>query len=197
MFFAPRVLRPSRARRGLRAIPLGWPVLACGLLVLLLTACSGGATPSVAVADTPTPQATAVPSAAPTATVTAAPTVVLNNTPATGKGNVIGLITRAPRGVEPYPMTDTKLYLAEMLRNAQGELAGLAGVDEERAPFTWTDYQGQFAFTDVEPGHYALVIKHPLTLVLAHDVPSNSDIVVEVIAGQVQDLGAIQVDITE
>jgi len=94
-------------------------------------------------------------------------------------------------------MGDTKLYLAEMLRNPQGELAGLAGVDEERAPFTWTDAEGRFAFVDVEPGNYALVIKHPLTLVLAHDEPSDRDIATEVTADQIQDLGTIHVDLTE
>ncbi len=174
-----------------------WLFLASILLSFLIVACSEGAPTETAVVDTPTPQETKAPSAVPTETVTAAPTVVLDSTPVPGKGNVIGVVIRAPLGVEPHPMANTKLYLAEMLRNAQGDLAGLAGVDEERAPFAWTDEEGQFAFTDVEPGHYALIIKHPLTLVLAHDQPSNRDIVAEVLDGQIQDLGTIQVDITE
>ena len=36
-----------------------------------------------------------------------------------------------------------------------------------------------------------LVIKHPISLILAHDEPSSRDIVAEVVAGQVQDLGTI------
>ena len=130
-------------------------ILVCALVLLAPTACSGAPESATIMVDTPAPQATAMPSIVPTVTVTAAPTVVLDRTPTSGKGNVIGLMIRAPRGVAPYPMADTKLYLAEMLRNASGELAGLAGVDEERAPSTVTDSKGQFAFTDIEPGHYA------------------------------------------
>lgn len=191
------VPRHGKLREGVSRVSFIRLLIACILLLSFATACSGGAPTESVIADTPTAQITQAPSVAPTVTVTAAPTVVLDSTPAPGKGNVIGAIIRAPRGVEPYPMADTKLYLAEMLRNAQGELAGLAGVDEERAPFTWTDAKGQFVFTDIEPGHYALIIKHPITLVLAHDDPSNRDIVAEVVADQIQDLGAIQVDLTE
>ena len=197
MLVVLRVSHHHSAAGGTAKRPQCWLLLACILLSFLTVACSEGVPTATAVADTPTPQETKAPSAVPTETVTSAPTVVLDSTPVPGRGNVIGVMFRAPLGVEPHPMGDTKLYLAEMLRNAQGELAGLAGVDEERAPSTRTDAQGQFVFSDIEPGHYALVIKHPLTLVLAHDQPSNRDIVVEVIAGQIQDLDTIQVEITE
>ena len=196
MFALVRALRHGKPARYAPRVLLTWPLLICVILVSTVS-CSTGAPAVSTVAAPPSPQATEAPSVVPTETVTLAPTVVLDTTPVPGKGNVTGVMIRAPRGVDPYPMADTKLYLAEMLRNAKGDLAGLAGVDEERAPFTWTDSKGQFVFTDVQPGHYALVIKHPLTLVLAHDDPSNRDIVVEVVAGQVQDIGTTQVDLTE
>jgi len=166
-------------------------------LLLSVSACSKAVPSPTATATPPTPQETVAPSVVPSSTVTTAPTVVLDSTPVPGKGNVTGLIIRAPMGVDPHPMRDTKLYLAEMLRNAQGDLDGLAGVDEEQAPFAWTDTEGQFAFRDVEPGHYALIIKHPLSLILAHDELTARDIVVEVTADQIQDIGSIQVNITE
>jgi hypothetical protein len=197
MFSVFRVRQHRRGAHGSGRASTSGRLLSWILLLLFVAGCSRGASTATGVADTPAPQETQAPTVVPSETATSAPTAVLDSTPSPGKGNAIGLMIRAPRGVQPHPMQSTKLYLAEMLRNAQGDLAGLAGVDEERAPFAWTDAEGRFAFADIEPGHYALVIKHPLTLALAHDEPSGRDVVVEVIAGQIQDLGTIQVDLTE
>jgi hypothetical protein len=93
------------------------------------------------------------------------------------------------------PMVDYVLFLAQILVNTEGQLSGIAGVDESTAPMAVTDASGQFVFINVEPGAYALAIKHPLNLLLARDVRSNQDIVLEVRPGQVTDLGPIMVSI--
>lgn len=92
-------------------------------------------------------------------------------------------------------MSDYPLYLAQVLTNRQGDLSGVAGLDETAAPWSVTDSAGQFVFADVEPGVYVLVIRHPHSLYLAHDVTLGQDVVLEIREGQITDLGLITVSI--
>lgn len=110
--------------------------------------------------------------------------------PAEGLGVVTGTLTRDVRGAPLQPVADATLYLAEVLRDSEGELSGLAGLDEESAPSTLTDANGQFAFTDVEPGLYLLIIKTPLSVAPVRDVNAE-DVTAEVAAGEVSELGII------
>lgn len=110
--------------------------------------------------------------------------------PAEGLGVVTGTLTRDVRGVPLQPVTEATLYLAEVLRGSDGELSGLAGLDEESAPSTVTDEDGQFAFTDVEPGLYLLIIKTPLSVAPVRDV-DGEDVAADVVAGQAAELGII------
>ena len=46
-----------------------------------------------------------------------------------------------------------------------------------------TNAAGQFVFTDIEPGHYALILKTPLTLQPIKDATTSREIVMDVAAG--------------
>ncbi len=115
----------------------------------------------------------------------ALPTLAPLGEPAPGKGHLLGQIMRESEIRPREPLAGWTLYLAQVQRNVSGEIVPLASVVEELAPTAITDRDGRFAFADVEPGLYALVIKHPLTLVLARDLQTDQDVVVEVIADQV------------
>ncbi|MFH1084400.1 MAG: hypothetical protein V1772_01375 [Chloroflexota bacterium] len=151
----------------------------------LPTAASQEAPTQTVVQPTPTPAPTAI------------PTAPIHNTPSPGKGNVIGAISRVPRGLPAEPMAGRALYLARLLENAQGQLAGIAGLDEKEAPLAVADDEGRFIFQDVEPGFYALIIKHPITLILAHDLLTDRDVVTEVRPDITSDLGELQVEVND
>ncbi len=131
----------------------------------------------------------AYPGAEPTvaleATLEALPTLAPLAEPAPGRGHLIGQIMRESDIRPREPLAGWTLYLAQVHRNVSGEIAPIASVVEELAPVAVTDREGRYAFADLEPGLYALVIKHPLTLVLAHNLETGQDVVVEIIADQV------------
>lgn len=83
------------------------------------------------------------------------------------------------------------VYLAEILENKDGSLR-FAGFDKETAPVTAADANGRFVFANVAPGAYAIVIKSPLSEVIAVQA-SSPDQEAEVIisAGEVVDAGTI------
>lgn len=83
------------------------------------------------------------------------------------------------------------VYLAEILENEDGSLR-FAGFDRKTAPVTAADENGQFVFTNVAPGAYAIVIKSPLSEVIAVQA-SSPDQEAEVIisAGEVVDVGTV------
>ncbi len=119
------------------------------------------------------------------ATRQALPTLAPLAEPSAGKGHLTGRIMRESDIRPREPLAGWTLYLAEVHRNVSGEISPLASVMEDTAPQTVTDRDGRYAFTDLEPGLYALVIKHPLTLVLARDLLTDQDVVVEIVADQI------------
>jgi hypothetical protein len=151
----------------------------------------------------PGPDATAEPYPAPElqeamqATLEALPTLAPLGDPASGKGHLTGQIMRESDIRSREPLAGWTLYLALVHRNVSGEIAPLASVVEATAPTAVTDRDGRFAFADVEPGLYALVIKHPLTLVLARDLQTDQDVVVEITADQVAQEPLIVVTISD
>jgi hypothetical protein len=158
------------------------------VMTILVVGCQRKAPPTAqALPPTNTPQATAIP-VTPTA-------VFVVSTPASGKGNVTGLIIRQPRGLPPEPIMETKLFLAKLMTDQEGKTVALAGLDESSAPFCFTTASGQFLFTNVEPGIYALIIRTPLFPALAHDIVTDKDIVPTIVADQIVDLGEIRTEI--
>ncbi|MHB1293514.1 MAG: hypothetical protein ACYC4R_00825 [Anaerolineae bacterium] len=151
--------------------------------------------PAVTDAAYPAPEATAANSSA-----TPFPTPVLE-TPVAPQadpeaGSVTGVIARQNLGMPGEALSATTLYLAELLLDDQGELAGLAALEEESAPRAETNAQGQFIFEGLASGHYALIVKGPLGLVPARDLVSGTDVVIEVEAGQVIELGELRIELS-
>jgi hypothetical protein len=105
---------------------------------------------------------------------------------------VTGVLTAGGDSAPHVGLAGTTVYLAEMLM-ASGSPSGLASMDEAEAPAAEVDDQGAFVFSGVEPGMYALIIKTPISLIVAHDLTTDSDIVFTAEAGQDVDLGTILV----
>lgn len=116
-------------------------------------------------------------------------------TPAEGMGVITGTMMRQVQGLPPSALADTTLFLAALLTDESGQASGLARLDEDAAPWVRTDEDGQFVFGDVAPGRYALIIKTPLTLQPVKDANTSRDIVVDVAAGEVVELGVIAVSL--
>ena len=66
----------------------------------------------------------------------------------------------------------------------------IARLDTQTAPKAITDETGRFVFVDVPPGRYALIYETPVDTYLAR-YPSGEDVVVDVEAGKLVDLGVI------
>ncbi len=118
------------------------------------------------------------------ATREALPTLTPPDDPAPGRGNLMGQIERESDIRPREPLAGWTLLLAEVHRDVSGNISPIASVIEGMAPSTVTDRDGHFAFVDVEPGLYALVIRHPLNMVLARDIRTEQDVVVEIIADE-------------
>ena len=134
------------------------------LLVLVLSACNGGAqtapteteivntsTPAFTStpAETPTPEATATSTSTPLPTATFTPNVTATQLPevtpaAEGKGNVIGLVTW-----NGQPVKQAAVWLCEKFDGA------CLGTYQYRAN---TDKNGYYVFKNVIPGKYLVAI---------------------------------------
>lgn len=82
------------------------------------------------------------------------------------------------------------LYLAPMV--ATGDSMSVAGLDTDTHPRAATDEAGTFTFVDVPPDQYALAVMSPFGPVVIQG-PDGQEIVVEVEAGQLSELGTIDI----
>jgi hypothetical protein len=83
------------------------------------------------------------------------------------------------------------VFLAQVLHSADSSMT-MSSLDKTTAPRSDPDAQGVFVFADVPPGEYALVVRSPLTEVVARQANDTSkDLVVTVTAGQTLDVGEI------
>lgn len=132
---------------------------------------------------TPTPAAT-VPSPGSTP-AEATPTLLPRDAaPKADLGIVSGTLTQ-----NGQPAGGHMMYLAGVIHSSEGfDVAALDAVNDPRIE---SDASGYFAFLDVKPGTYALGILSPVGPVLFQR--DGAEIVIEVQAGQILDLGPIKI----
>jgi len=144
------------------------------LFILLVTGCSTAAPQTSAVSSEP-------PSGIETSTA--------NPEPSADKGVLTGtLVEKSADGADkPYP--ELRLYLGILLLSDDGK-STLARVDALKAPTAITDADGRFTFTDLEPDRYVLVLQvPPNNLMKLNDPDTGQDMVVDVEAGKITDIG--------
>ncbi|HBY95640.1 MAG: hypothetical protein M5U01_11170 [Ardenticatenaceae bacterium] len=152
---------------------------------VLLSACQVG--PRAAV-PTPTLTPPAAPTEGPVADPTASVAPLVIPTAAPERGVVHGLLRRE---VQETPINDVDLYLAEIIPG-DSNVMRVAGLDTNAAPHAMTNTNGEFVFSDVEPGEYALALVTPIGSMLVPDPKTpGRDILFTLEAGQTLDLGTL------
>jgi len=108
-------------------------------------------------------------------------------TPDQETGIVIGkLLTMADQ--QPFL---TALFLANTIWSKDAKIPPIISFSEGINQQAMQDKTGQFFFTNVSPGKYALIIKNPTGGNAIKDPKSNEVIVFEVWAGEITDLESI------
>jgi len=115
-------------------------------------------------------------------------------TPVSGRGAVTGLVIRHLAGVPVGPIAEIRLFLAKVITDEDAPLK-VARLNEESAPSSLTNTEGQFVFVNVEPGKYALILELPMGAMLAHDEVADRDVIVDVVADEVVELGEVSLEI--
>jgi hypothetical protein len=106
-------------------------------------------------------------------------------------GNVTGSLLRIIEG-ETEPIAEATLYLGNVVRSEQG-IEGLVELNRGVNPQTETTPQGEFVFTEVEPGRYGLMFDTATSGALLLNQPdTGSNLIVEVAGGEVVDLGRLE-----
>ena len=113
--------------------------------------------------------------------------------PVPGRGVVTGVVIRHLAGVPVGPIAEARLFLAKMITDEDAPFE-VARLNEQSAPSSLTNTEGQFVFVSVEAGKYALILKLPMAAMLAHDVVMDQDVVVDVVADEVVELGKVSLE---
>ena len=83
------------------------------------------------------------------------------------------------------------VFLAQVIHSADSSLT-MSSLDKTTAPRSDPDKNGVFVFANVPPGEYAIVVRSPISEVVARQANDPSkDLVVTVTAGQTLDLGEV------
>jgi hypothetical protein len=145
------------------------------------------------------PQAQSTPAAAPSPPPSGATNTAAGATPgaprviptaAQDKGVVHGILLEAD---SKQPLTEAKgvdVFLGAVLRSADNP-QGLASLDKLTAPRADPDDSGRFVFADVPPGEYALIVRSPISEVVARKLDQSGDVIVTVVPGNAIDLGEV------
>lgn len=119
------------------------------------------------------------------------PRVVLPTPSSSEVATVGGVLMRDIEGQEIAPMSEAKVYLADVLRSESGDFLALAAGEE--SPTSISDETGTFVFTDVLSETYGLAIDTPLGTFLIHGA-GGEDFLFTVRSDEVLNLGEIYVD---
>ena len=177
---------------GLRHTRLYVEMKYAGLVVLLaaaISSCRSGAAPS----STVTLQAAiATPSSPASATESvAAPTSIPR--PSQDEGAITGRLVDHISGA---PAREMVIYLGQLSPvTIGGSDSHLITVLPSSSPRSATDEQGYFAFGDIEPGTYAMIVWSPVNSWVVSDPETGLDILVTVERGAITDLGRVLVDL--
>jgi hypothetical protein len=187
------------------------------LLLLILTACNAPAVEPTTIpaetSNTPAPDESVYPLPAATADTAyplptprspypdpsgsgnAAPTTAANSEPlvvptaGAETGVVMGtFLNDPPDGDGVVPLAGRILFLGRVISDASG-VEGLVEVDRLTAPNAVLNANGEFAFVDVAPGRYGVMLDTVQGPQLLTDPVTGVSMVVEAVAGQVVDIG--------
>lgn len=105
-------------------------------------------------------------------------------------GVVTGTIYRVDEAGQREPIRGVTLYLGTILRSTDG-VEAMVQMDRSTSPQAVTNGLGQFAFVDVAPERYGLMLDAIEGTVLLNNPEDGSDFVIEVVGGQTTDLGEL------
>jgi len=112
--------------------------------------------------------------------------------PSAGKGAIIGRFIDFETG-EP-PRTVMPVFLGDLSPLSPGDSFVITMLPTT-SPHTEVDTQGYFAFPDVEPGTYAMIIWTPMNTWVISDPETEEVILVTVKADEITDLGEVAIDL--
>jgi hypothetical protein len=163
------------------ALAMAWVIIG-----LLAVACQSDSQAQSTPAAAPSPPTSGATNSA--AGASATPRVI--PTAAQDKGVVHGILLEVDT---KQPLSEVKgvdVFLGAILRSGDNAQS-LASLDKNTAPRADPDANGRFVFADVPPGEYALVVRSPVSEVVARKLDQSGDVIVTVVAGQALDLGEV------
>lgn len=163
-----------------------WRIIGVCSIFVALTACAGqeavpqippGAATNINAVDAAQSQAFVVP------------------TPVSATaGTVSGQLLKLEDNSATRPFSGMPLFLGKIITSDQG-VDGLVELRKNIAPKTVTDAQGNFAFTDVEPGKYGLMMDTPQGAILLNKPSVGTNFIIEVKGGEINNVGELPYDI--
>jgi hypothetical protein len=85
------------------------------------------------------------------------------------------------------PLKETSLFLSPILKDQNG-VERAAQFNRSSSPYALTDSQGSFAFYNVQPGRYVIILDNVVTAYLLTETDSQYSLTLTATAGQVTDL---------
>jgi hypothetical protein len=111
-------------------------------------------------------------------------------TPSSGEvGVVAGTLYRVDEGGNRVPYPAATIYLGTV--TASGGVDAMVALDRTTAPAAITNGLGQFAFADVPPGRYGLMLQSLEGALLLNNPDDGGDMVIEVAGGQTVEMGEL------
>lgn len=114
--------------------------------------------------------------------------------PGSQTGIVIGRLALNSTN-EPYFAAG--IFLGKVIsenNNEDGTLPSVISISPDSDPLAVQAQDGSFMFTEIEPGEYRIFLWSPMNLYLLNDISTSEEIVVNVNAGEITDLGDIIIE---